>query len=82
VQRQPIDDTSVEWREADSPFVSVATVVISQIADPSSHEAACDALSWNPWHGLKTHRPLGNIMRVRQEVLAASAALRSAESIK
>ena len=77
-QRQPIEDTSVEWREADSPFVPVATVVVERRQDPSAEEDECNALSWNPWHGLVEHRPLGNIMRVRQEVLAASARLRNA----
>lgn len=78
-QAQPVEDTSVEWREADSPSVSVATVVIDKKDDPSAEEAFCNELSWNPWHGLADHRPLGNIMRVRQEVLAASAQKRNAK---
>jgi hypothetical protein len=72
-QRQPIEDTSVEWRESDSPWVTVATVLVDRRDDPSAEEDECNSLSWNPWHGLVDHRPLGNIMRVRQEVLAASA---------
>ncbi|AKV01589.1 Catalase [Labilithrix luteola] len=77
-QTQPIEDTSVEWRTADSPFVSVGTIIIDRRDDPSAEEAECNELSWNPWHGLVEHRPLGNIMRVRQEVLAASAQKRGA----
>lgn len=77
-QRQPIEDTTVEWSESDSPFVSVGTVIIDRRDDPSAEEAECNELAWNPWHGLVEHRPLGNIMRVRQEVLAASAKKRGA----
>jgi hypothetical protein len=89
-QLQPIEDTSVEWRDGAngifgtapkgapiSPFVSVATVVVPK-QDATLAEAECNALSWNPWHGLAHHRPLGNIMRARKEILAASAALRGA----
>ncbi|MBL9107743.1 MAG: hypothetical protein JNM74_00680, partial [Myxococcales bacterium] len=77
-QAQPIEDTSVEWREQDSPWTRVAMVVVDRNATPDE-EATCDALSWNPWHGVADHRPLGNIMRVRQEALAASAKLRGAK---
>lgn len=81
-QNQPIEDTSVEWLESDSPWVSVATAVLPQLDDPSQDEAECNDLSWNPWHSLTVHRPLGNIMRVRQEVLAASATARGANLVK
>jgi hypothetical protein len=80
-QAQPIEDTTVEWRESDAPSVSVATVVIQKKDDPSGEEAVCNELAWNPWHGLVDHRPLGNIMRARQEVLAASAQKRKAQDV-
>jgi hypothetical protein len=81
-QNQSLEDTTVEWLEADSPFVSVATIVIPQMEDPASQEPECNQLSWNPWHALKEHRPLGNIMRARKEVLAASAEMRNAKLVK
>jgi hypothetical protein len=57
-----------------------ATILIPQLADPDVDEAECNDLSWNPWHAVADTRPLGNIMRVRQEVLAASASLRGSKA--
>jgi Catalase len=74
----PIEDGSVEWRESDSPFVEVATLVIPQ-QDLRSDEArtvsaAVDGLAFNPWNCPPPFRPLGNLNRARGPVYAASAA--------
>ena len=36
-----------------------------------------DETSFNPWHGIEAHRPLGAVMRARKPVYAASVDLRS-----
>lgn len=70
----PIEDACVEWREAESPFVPLAQIIIpQQELDPEAGEA----LAFNPWHSLVEHRPLGGINRVRREVYAQLAALRA-----
>lgn len=83
--RQPIEDTSVEWRTDDSPFVSVATITVPQTdldgdTDAQARESFCNALSFTPWHTLPDHRPLGNIMRARRGVYGGSASHRGASA--
>ncbi len=80
VQRQgdpaqmPIEDTSISWDEQDSIPVQVATLRIKkQTVDKDSDlEKRCEALSFNPWHALQEHRPLGGINRLRKAVYEAS----------
>ncbi len=36
----------------------------------------CETLSFNPWNGLKEHRPLGGISRVRKDVYQEISRLR------
>ena len=80
VQRQtdpvamPIEDVSVEWSETVSVPVTVATVTIPpQRVDPSGELARqCESISFNPWHSLAEHRPLGGMNRLRKLVYVAS----------
>ncbi len=83
VQRQdasrymPIEDTSVEWKEADAPFQTVATIrVPAQDFDTPEQNLMCDNLSFNPWHGIEAHRPIGGINRLRKAVYEAISAYR------
>lgn len=78
--KQPIEDTSVEWREDDAPFTSIGIVRIPRIdlddAASEASESFCNALTFSPWHTLPEHRPLGNIMRARLPVYVKSATTR------
>lgn len=83
VQRQnpeyymPIEDTSVEWNEAISPFETVARIhVPAQDFDTSEQNLFCDNLSFNPWHALPEHRPIGGINRLRKSVYEAVSTYR------
>ncbi|RMH86026.1 catalase [Pseudomonas sp. AOB-7] len=83
VQRQnpqyymPIEDTSVEWDEKIAPFESVARVSVpAQDFDSREQNLFCDNLSFNPWHALPEHRPIGGINRLRQAVYEAVSAYR------
>jgi len=78
VQRQdpsrymPIEDTSVEWRESDAPFETVARIKVpAQDFDTPKQNLACDNLSFNPWFGIEAHRPIGGINRLRKAVYEA-----------
>ena len=78
VQRQnaeyymPIEDPSVEWNEAISPFETVATIKVpAQDFDSREQNLFCDNLSFNPWHALPEHRPIGGINRLRKAVYEA-----------
>ncbi|MDG9923005.1 MULTISPECIES: catalase family protein [unclassified Pseudomonas] len=83
VQRQdanyymPIEDTSVEWSEDISPFETVATIKVpAQDFDSREKNLACDNLSFNPWHALPEHRPIGGINRLRKAVYEAVSVYR------
>lgn len=83
VQRQnadyymPIEDTSVQWSEDISPFETVATVRVEpQDFDTREQNLACDNLSFNPWHALQEHRPIGGINRLRKAVYEAVSVYR------
>lgn len=83
VQRQnaayymPIEDTSIEWDEAISPFETVADVRLpAQDLDSSEQNIDCDNLSFNPWHALPEHRPIGGINRLRRAVYESISSYR------
>ena len=78
IQRQdankymPIEDTSIEWREQDSPFETVARITLpAQDFDTPALNLTCDNLSFNPWFGIEAHRPIGGINRLRKAVYEA-----------
>jgi hypothetical protein len=83
VQRQtdphlmPIENASVLWPERLSPRVSVATVRIprQKFDSPAQMEFA-KRLSYNPWHSIAEHRPLGNQSRARRRMYLALSTLR------
>ena len=87
IQRQnanrymPIEDTSIEWKESDAPFETVARVTIpAQDFDTPGENLACDNLSFNPWHGIKEHQPIGGINRLRKAVYEAVSQYRHARN--
>ena len=77
-ERMPIEDASVEWPADAAPFQAVATLRIpSQRFDSPEQVAHCEAMSFNPWHALVPHRPLGSMNRARRAIYEAMAAFRS-----
>ena len=75
LDEQPVEDATIEWKEDDVPFVTVATLeVVPQIGwVPIDSTRTEDALAFNIWHGLAAHQPLGNINRARNETYTQSA---------
>lgn len=80
LETMPIEDASVEWPEAQSPFIAVARITVPpQPAWDAGRSAEMDeGLAFSPWHGLAAHRPLGSINRVRRAAYEGSAGARSA----
>ena len=73
----PIEDTSVQWDESIAPFETVATIKVpEQDFDSTEQNLFCDNLSFNTWHSLPAHRPIGGINRLRKEVYEAVSAFR------
>jgi hypothetical protein len=75
--KMPVEDPSIEWDEAVSPFVTVATLKIpKQTFDSEPQMAYCEALSFTPWHSLPEHQPIGGINRIRKVVYERASTLR------
>ncbi len=75
----PIEDASVEWSQAQSPFVTVARLRLPPQTSWDDARAAelDDGTSFSPWHGLAAHRPLGSVNRARRMAYESSATARS-----
>lgn len=65
----PIENAGVLWPEKLSPRVSVATLRIpKQTFDSPAQMEFAKKLSYNPWHTIAEHRPLGNQSRARRRM--------------
>ena len=75
----PIENNAVLWPEKLSPRVSVATLRLPrQMFDSPAQMAFAKKLSYNPWHTIAEHRPLGNQSRARQRMYLELSRLRHA----
>jgi hypothetical protein len=75
--RMPIENAQKVWSQKLSPFVRVATIRIpKQSFDSPAQLDYCENLSFNPWHSLAEHRPLGSISRARHIVYNAISQFR------
>jgi hypothetical protein len=73
----PIENNAVLWPEKLSPRVSVATLCIpKQTFDSPAQMAFAKRLSYNPWHCIAEHRPLGNQSRARRRMYYELSQLR------
>jgi len=74
----PIEDASVVWPEAESPYRTVARLTVPP--QPAWSEARAwqveDGLAFNPWNRLAAHRPLGSLNRIRREAYPEGARFR------
>jgi catalase len=72
-QTMPIEDATVEWLESESPYRSVAHLLLPrQEIELLRQQDTYQNLSFSVWHALAAHRPLGGINRVRRWVYALS----------
>ncbi|MDO9367351.1 MAG: catalase family protein [Sphingopyxis sp.] len=79
LERQPVEDPTVEWDEDEAPFVRVA-VLRARAQDswnPALVQQVDDAMRFSIWTGLEAHRPLGNINRARRDTYRHSADYRA-----
>ena len=73
----PVEDASVLWPVRRSPRVAVAKLVIPrQEFDSPAQMLFAENLSYNPWHSVAAHRPLGNQNRARRAVYVELSRLR------
>jgi hypothetical protein len=78
-EAQPIEDPTVEWKEEDAPFVTVATIrtKAQDSWDDAQVQRVNEELRFSVWTGLAAHQPLGNINRSRKDVYKHSADFRA-----
>jgi catalase len=66
-KNMPVEDTTVEWSTGDSPFIPVARLDIPSQQFEGNNDLG-EGLSFNPWHSLPEHRPIGVMNRIRKAV--------------
>ncbi|GAA3823106.1 peroxidase family protein [Streptomyces phyllanthi] len=76
----PVEDASVEWREAVTPALPVGTLTLprQELGSAAARAAArrIEDLAFNPWYTTDEFRPLGNINRARKAAYQAGSAHR------
>jgi hypothetical protein len=73
----PLENNGVLWPERLSPRVSVATLRLpKQKFDSPAQMEFAKRLSYNPWHCIAEHRPLGNQSRARKRMYESLSTLR------
>lgn len=80
-EQMSVEDATVPWDEAKAPYVKVATITIPrQEFDNPAQDQFAENLSFNPWHALPEHRPLGCLNRMRRAVYDEMQAVRHREN--
>ncbi|MDN4634078.1 catalase family protein [Sphingomonas sp. PsM26] len=79
LDKQPIEDPTVEWDQAISPFqrVAVLRVPAQDSWNPAQVREIDEETRFSIWTGLAAHQPLGNINRARNETYRHSADFRA-----
>ena len=79
LERQPVEDPTVQWDEEEAPFQTVATITVDpqDSWDPARVQAVDEEMRFSIWTGLVTHQPLGNVNRARNETYRHSADFRA-----
>jgi hypothetical protein len=75
--RMPIENNGVFWPTKLSPRIPAAVVRIpKQKFDSPEQLAFARVLTYNPWHSIPEHRPLGNQSRARKRMYYELSRLR------
>ena len=78
LETMPVEDSTHPWPEEESPWQTAARLTIEPQTAWSEERAQVidDGMSFNPWHGVAVHRPLGWVQRARKHVYEASVRTR------
>jgi catalase len=79
LDRQPVEDATVQWDEELAPFVRVATVRAAAQDSWSDEHVRCinEETRFSVWTGITAHQPLGTINRARKAPYRQSADFRA-----
>lgn len=76
-QRTPVEESTIEWTETVAKPEHVATVTIpAQTVLSAERDRFVENLSFNPWHCLPEHKPLGVVNRARKRIYLQASELR------
>jgi hypothetical protein len=79
--KMPIENNAVYWPEKLSPRVPAAVLRIPrQTFDSPEQLAFARKLTYNPWHTIAEHRPLGNQSRARKRMYYELSRLRQKQN--
>jgi hypothetical protein len=83
LETMPVEDASILWPEEESAHQHIARIVIpKQEAYSPARRVYADELSFNPWHAITDHRPLGSIMRIRKKIYEESSRFRHGKNMQ
>ena len=79
LNKQPVEDPTVAWDEAASPFLKVGTVraAAQDSWDPVLVQQINEETRFSVWTGIVAHQPLGNVNRARKDTYRHSADFRA-----
>ncbi|TVV70537.1 catalase family protein [Sphingomonas solaris] len=79
LDKQPVEDPTVEWDEEEAPFLKVGTLRAApqDSWDPAQVQQIDEETRFSVWTGIAAHQPLGNINRARNEPYRHSADFRA-----
>ena len=79
LDKQPVEDSTKEWKEDEAPFARVATVTVEPQDSWSDENVrrVDEEMRFSIWTGLSAHRPLGNINRGRKDTYIHSSNYRA-----
>ncbi|MET0270939.1 MAG: catalase family protein [Sphingomonas sp.] len=79
LDKQPVEDATVEWDEEEFPFETVATIRVpaQDSWDDARRQKIDEETRFSVWTGIVDHQPLGNINRARREPYRHSADFRA-----
>jgi catalase len=76
-QKTPIEDATAEWQTKDSPYHRVGIIKIPrQRFEDAERVTRGEQMTFNPWHSLPAHTPLGGMNRARRQIYWAMAEFR------
>jgi len=79
--KMPTENALVAWDEKLSPFIKIARITLpKQVFTSEKQKSFCENISFNPWHSLVEHQPLGGINRARKVVMKNISDLRLKEN--
>ncbi len=77
----PVENALVAWDQEESSFIKVTRINIpSQSFISEAQKNLFENISFNPWHSLTVHKPLGGINGARKIVMKDVSDLRVQEN--